>query len=189
MAKKDASNETEPQTIRDRLLDPAATFSSKEIYQVFETLAEDYGFYRDPKLPEPGQSIETMSMTVKGFEHLGALIVRPRTIRDSMVSLPGLVDKLLGDNMNPSRNATNNANLIAIAQHAIVSPPNLVDKLLQSGNPKDIAFFLNFANEYADWLDQKSKEADQKKSGTTSGSESASTSDTSEISSPQTLDG
>lgn len=173
-------------TLRDRLADQNERFAPSEIYALFEELAEQYGYYRSNQLPAKELRIETISMTVKGYEHLGVIVVRPRTVGDSMTTIPKLVDKILGDDFNPSQNTAFNANLIALAQCVIVSPPGFVDTLLESTNDEDLRFFLAFAQEYAEWMQGRTEEAAKKKSGRISGTESASTSDTNETSSSPT---
>ena len=168
--------------LRERLADSNERFSPNEIYELFEVLSEDYGFHRDPELPARGQKIETTSMTVPGFEHFGVLVVRPRTVRDSMVAIPSLVDRILGENFQPSQQSTFNAQLIALARTVIVAPIGIVDRILESDNDDDFRFFLAFGTEYGNWISDRTKAASEKKSGVTSGIESASTSGTGETS-------
>lgn len=154
---------------------------------------------------------ELATLVVDGFEHLGPITVRPRTVGDTMLKIPGLVDQLLGSNMNPSAQSRYNALMIAIAQHAIVYPDDLVDRVLASNDPRDLqaelpveepkpggpktfrtSFFEQFAKEYGDWCEGKVEEARLGNSGKGSkgtGKKSASTSETIEDSSPLTLVG
>lgn len=173
-------------SIQERLKDPKAKFSQSEIYQAFEELADQYGFYRDEKLPQK-QSVQTTSLVVTGFEDWGAIVVRPNTLKDSMVTVPNLTDYLLGDNLNPSQVSTRNAQLIALAKTVIVSPPDFVDRILASENVEDFKWFNAFFREYQAWMDSRNNEAKEKKP--TTGTKSASTSETSETSSPPTSDG
>lgn len=161
-------------SIRERLQDPNERFSPAELYQVFEVMAEQYGFHRDPNLPPKGAIAETTSMVVKGFESWGVVIVKPRTNRDSMLTIPSLIDRILDGNMTPSQNTTFNAQLIALARTVIVSPVDIVDRILESQNDDDLKFFMAFATEYAEWMNERAKEAKAKKSGETPGNTSAS---------------
>lgn len=155
--------------LSDRLSDPNERFSPQEIYSLFEELAEQYGFYRDPSLPPKGSAIETSSLTVTGFEHYGVLVVRPRTIRDSSIAIPSTADKILGDNFKPSQATAFNANLIALAMAVIVAPVHTVESVLNSSDDQDMGFFLAFATEYGQWMQERGKAIAQKKSGRTSG--------------------
>ncbi|MBD2019346.1 hypothetical protein H6F43_04000 [Leptolyngbya sp. FACHB-36] len=176
--------------LEERLQDPNDRFSSAEIYQLFELLAEQYGYHRSPELPPRNTIAETASLTVKGFEHLGVIVVRPRTMRDSMIVIPGLIDKLLGDNFQPSQSSAFNAGMIALASTVIVSPPSLVERVLKSTDDQDLNFFANFAQEYSNWLTARNKALHEKKSGAeTDGKKSSSTSDTDATSSPPTIAG
>lgn len=178
--------------ISEKLNDPDAVFSQQEIYAAFEELSDRYGFHRDPNLPPRNSIHETTSMTVDGFEHLGVLIVRPRTIRDSMTTIPSRVDAVLKDNFSPSQNTIYNATAIAMAETLIVSPPGIVETILNSTNIKDLGFFNAFAKQYQDWMESRIQEASEKKSGEAepeNGSGSASSSETEETSSQPTKDG
>lgn len=179
-------------TIAEKLNNPEATFTQAEIYEAFEELGDRYGFYRDDRLPPKGQVHETESLVVDGFEHLGVLVVRQRTIHDAMIGIPSRVDAILKDNFSPSQNTIYNATALAMAKELIVSPPGLVDDVLASTDSRNIGFFNAFAKEYQGWMDDKAEAARQKKSGadeTETGSEFASTSETAEISSQPTPDG
>lgn len=177
-------------TLRERLGNPDERFSSNDIYQLFELLGEDYGWHRDPRLPEKGQVQETASMTIPHFEDLGPLVVRPRTVRDGQIVIPSLVDRILADNLTPSQRTVFNAQLVALMQTVVVSPPGIVDQILNSdedylnrptgegGEAKSHSVFVSFASEYGKWMAQRAEEAREKKSGTTAvkedGKESAS---------------
>ncbi|NER79650.1 MAG: hypothetical protein F6K42_08720 [Leptolyngbya sp. SIO1D8] len=176
------------QDIETKLGNPDATFTQAEIYAAFELLAERYGFYRDQRLPERNSVQETTSMTVDGFEHLGVLIIRPRTLHDSMIDIPSLVDEMLKGNFYPSQNTIYNATAIAMAKSLIVSPPGLVERLLESTDSKDFQFFNEFGKQYQKWMNERVEAAREKKSGPDeeeSGISSASSSETTETSSPQ----
>lgn len=160
--------------LRDRLSDPNERFSPQEMYQLFELLAEEYGFHRDPNLPPKDQVVETSSLTVEGFEHLGVLVVRPRTVGDQMLNIPNKVDALLGPNMRPSQNTQINASLIALAQTVIISPVGFVDDLLKQANDTDLGFFIAFATEYKKWMDDRAGAVAKKKPGKTTGKERSS---------------
>jgi len=115
----------------------------------------------------------TATMTVDGFEHLGPIVVRPRTFRDSMMTIPFLVDQEINrvmvemgvDDIRPSEQTRYNAMMIAIARCVIVEPAGLVDELLESTTSTDFGFFGKFAEEYSAWMDGQSEEAQEKKSG------------------------
>lgn len=174
-------------SIGDRLNDPTATFTQSEIFAVFEEMAERYGFYRDQRLPERGSVQETTSMVVDGFEHLGVLVVRPRTNRDSMITIPSVVDRILGANMNPSPNTLYNATAIAMAEVLILSPPGFVEQILESSDVRDLNFFGAFAKQYGEWQNSLTEAARGKDSGTEEtddGPRSASPSATSTASPP-----
>lgn len=119
------------------------------------------------------ETTTTATVTVDGFEHLGAIVVRPRTFRDSMMTIPFLVDQEINrvmaemgvQDVNPSQQTRYNAMMIAIARCVIVEPQGLVDELLESTTSKDFGFFDKFAEEYTDWMDSQSEEAQEKKSG------------------------
>lgn len=118
-------------------------------------------------------------MTVDGFEHLGPIVVRPRTFRDSMSTIPLYVDLEINRAINemmaagveipqdyqPSQQSRYNAMMIAIARCVIVEPKGLVDGLLESTTSTDFRFFDKFAEEYTAWMDSQSEEAQEKKSG------------------------
>ncbi|MBT9160464.1 MAG: hypothetical protein DDT26_01750 [Dehalococcoidia bacterium] len=172
--------------IREKLQNPGATFSRDEMYAIFEELSEDYGFYRSKDLPQKDKRVETASLIVKGFEDLGPIVVRPMTVQDTLINLPSWIDKILGDNLDPSKRAYGSAATLAIARLVVVSPPNLVSDMLASENPNSVQFFYNFAEEYSAWREVRLEEVREKKSGAKSGTKSASSSETSETSSPQT---
>ncbi len=161
-------------SLHERLQDPDERFAPQEIYALFEQLAEEYGFHRDPNLPAKGSIAETTSLTLEGYEHLGVVVVRPRTIGDTMVSIPNLVDKLLGANLQPSQASSWNANLIALAKTVIVAPPRLVDSILESADDTNLGFFLAFATEYAKYMKARAEAVKQKKSGATTGNDASS---------------
>lgn len=163
--------------LRGRLQDANELFTREDVYQAFELLAEEYGFHRDERLPQRSQTVETASMTVAGFEHYPVLIVRPRTNRDSMITIPSLADRLLGDNMAPQSNSSTNAWVIATAKTVIVSPPGLVEEILNSTDPNAIKFLYAFAREYEKWMQDRSELSAQKKSGQPTGNERHSMSD------------
>lgn len=158
----------------ERLQDPNERFSSAEFHQIFEALSEKYGYYRDERLPSSARPVETASLTVTGYEDLGVLIVRPRTLRDQMLTIPNRVDVLLGRNMDPSQSTTINASMIALAETLIVQPPGFVEKLLESASDDDLGFFQAFAIEYVAWMDSRSEGASKKKRGKKSGKEPSS---------------
>jgi hypothetical protein len=162
--------------LRERLKDKEEIFTRDEIYAIFEELSEDYGFHRDPSLPKRSSAVETASLTVPGYDHLPMLVVRPRTNRDSMITIPSLADGILGENMKPSNFTLSNAYAVASAQTLIVSPVGLVDQILNSDRTEDIKFFGDFAREYDKWMASRMEAATQKKSGQTSGNEPVSTS-------------
>jgi hypothetical protein len=176
-------------TIAERLTDPNERFSSADLYEAFEALGSQYGWHRDPNLPKPGMPVQTASMTVPKFEHLGVLIVRPRTGRDTLITLPNLVDKLLGDNFVPSQKASFNVNLIALASTVIIAPVGIVEQILNSDDDTELKFFLAFAEEYSKWMQARAEEAKAKKFGRTTGNEPASPSDTLTDSPPLTTAG
>ena len=151
-------------------------------------------------------TLSTATMTVDGFEHLGPILVRSRTFRDSMQTIPMLVDLELNRSIRelkeggaeipadyePSQQSRYNALMIAIARCVIVDPKNLVDDLLSSTTASDYGFFGAFAEEYTDWMNGQSEEVQEKKSGRekkVSGKESASTSATDTDSPQLILDG
>ena len=171
-------------SIKERLLDTNERFAPAEMYQIFESLAEEYGFHRSKELPPKELNIETISIAIKGYEKFGVVVVRPRTNRDSMIVLPSLVDKILGDDFTPSQNTVFNANLIALARTMIVSPIGLCDRVLDSTDDEDLRFFIKFAEEYAEWMGARAEEVRKKKSGNPNMSESPSTSGIEETSSP-----
>lgn len=178
-------------TFAERLNDPSATFTTAEIYQAFEELAERFGFYRDQRLPERN-SVDTTTMIVDDFERLGPLIVRPKTNLDNLVTIPGEVDAILGGNMNPSQTSFWNATAIAIARVCIVSPPGVVETILKSTDIEDLQFFRAFAEQHQAWQDGLSEAARGKPSGTEprdDGKNSSSPSDSTTDSPPQTPDG
>ena len=179
-------------TIRERLSDPNERFSPQELYEAFEAIAPEYGYHRSSDLPPPnGAQVETASITIeekdkdgnvlRNFYHLApVVIVRPRTQRDSMIAIPSLVDRILADNLSPSPGVMLNAQVIALAQTVIVSPPGLVDRVLASSDDADMGFFMAFFQNYREWSEARSAELDRKKSGVKgkeTGSESVSTSE------------
>lgn len=176
-------------SIQDKLNDPKATFSLDEMFAVFEELSDTYGFHRSRELPPRDKRVETASLIVKEFEHLGPIIVRPMTVQDTLVNLPSWVDKILSDNLNPSQRAYNSAATLAIARLVIVSPPHLVADMLASEDPDSIRFFYNFATEYNEWREARLAEVSKKKSGTANGTKSVSSSETSATSSPPAKNG
>lgn len=173
--------------LQERLQDPTATFTQSEVFQAFENLAETYGYHRSPDLPQKEVVQETTSMVVDGYEHWGVLVIRPRTLRDSMITIPSVVDALLKDNMAPSQNTVYNATAIAMTKVLVVSPPGITNQVLESSSRKDLGFFNAFTKQYQEWMDAQTAEASEKKSGeveTASGTESASWSETDATSSP-----
>lgn len=171
-------------SIKERLLDPNERFAPAEMFSAFEAIAEEYGFHRSKELPPKELDIETISIAIKGYEKFGVVVVRPRTNRDSMITIPSLVDRILGDDFTPSQNTVFNANLIALARTMIVSPPGLCDRVLNSTDDEDLRFFISFAEEYAAWMGARAEEVRKKKSGNPSTIASPSTSVTGETSSP-----
>ncbi len=193
-------SQSDPIDLQERLQDPDEIFTVSEVYQLMEILAPEMGFYRDERLPKPG-TVRLFMLTVPGFEFLGALQVKLLTGHDQIKKL-NLRDKLLDDNFN-SRQGTNTFfDFIAEASLAIVSPPGLVDQLLNDPDPDMMAFFLAFYREYqlvvADnavnvrrkkYLEDQAAKAKREAKSEGDGNESASTSDTDETSSPPTPDG
>ncbi|MBT9316292.1 hypothetical protein [Leptothoe spongobia] len=135
------------------------------------------------------------TMTITHFEHLGSVTVRPRTNNDIMNAVPAETDRRLGNNMNPSMTTRYNAALQATMHIAVVSPPGLVDIILNSedvrdlrvevpiddsGDAKDtrvVNVFQQFSEEYDAWCADRISQASEKKSGqemTESGTESVS---------------
>ncbi|MEO0376206.1 MAG: hypothetical protein AAF329_16605 [Cyanobacteria bacterium P01_A01_bin.17] len=131
------------------------------------------------------------TMTITHFEHLGELIVRPRTNRDVMITIPAVTDRRLTWNMTPSLQSRYNASLLAVMEVAVVEPAGIVDIILDSLNPQDlrtevtaedgttrtINVFQTFSDEYEEWIAFQIDEASGKKSGTEmteSGTESVS---------------
>lgn len=118
-------------------------------------------------------------MTVDGFEHLGPIVVRPRTFRDSMSTIPLYIDLEINraikeavaagaempEDYQPSPQTRYNAMMIAIARCVIVEPEGLVNDLLDSTTSSDFGFFSKFAEEYTDWMDSQVEETQEKKSG------------------------
>lgn len=147
------------------------------------------------------------TMTVDGFEHLGVITVRPRTNMASAYVIPALQEKEIATAMRLMQeidpegfSAANdmgdqtrfNSLVVAVARYAIVEPKDVVDRILDSSDPKDFGFFVQFAQEYGAWMDSQTEEAQGKKSGTApkaSGKKSASLSATATDSPPLTLDG
>ncbi len=173
-------------SIKQRLLEPEATFTAKEMYHAFEALAEIYGYYRSPELPPKEQVVEITSLTLEKYAKFGVLVVRPRTMRDTLITIPSLIDKILGNDFTPSQNTSFNASLIALAKTVIVSPVGIVEQILNSTDENDLEFFLDFAVHYAEWMRQRTDEATKKNSGKTNLNESASSSETNETFSPPT---
>ncbi|MCD8487891.1 MAG: hypothetical protein LRZ84_14435 [Desertifilum sp.] len=175
--------------LQERLQNPDEIFTTAEVYQAFEALAEKYGYYRDNRLPSRDVIQNTTSILIPEWEHLGAILIRPQTLNDAMLVIPSLVDKLLGTNLEPSRNTVFNASVIALAQTVIVSPPNLVEDILSSNDPRDLNFFIAFASEYKRWTDVQLEESKLKKFGKRSGNAPSSMSGNSTGSSQQTPGG
>jgi hypothetical protein len=129
-------------------------------------------------------------ITVSGYEKWGEIGVRARTVADSMLKIPARTEALLGTNVESAKNrAYYAASIVAIAEHAIVSPPDLVQKVMASSDPKDVTFFYQFNEEYAKLNEDFIKHVKQKKSGETTGGESVSSLEIDEDSSQMTLDG
>lgn len=176
--------------LNERLQNPEEIFTTAEVYQAFEELSQKYGYYRDERLPSREVMVNaTTSFIIPGWEHLGAIIIRPQNLQDVMINVPSLVDKLLGSNLEPSRNSVFNASVIALAKTVIVSPPNFVEDILTSNDPQDLNFFIVFAQEYKRWADIQLAESKLKKFGKRSGNAPSSTSESSTASSPLTRDG
>jgi hypothetical protein len=169
-------------TLQERLRDPDERFSPAEMHQVFESLAEEYGFHRDPRMQPKEAIAETASLVIPHFEDLGPVIVRPRTVGDFMHGIPSRVDRILSDNYSPSQNSAFNAGCVAIAQTVIVSPPTLIDDILKADaelyiREEDGAtynFFWEFQKEYQAWSDDRAEAIKAKKSGKTPGKKPAS---------------
>jgi hypothetical protein len=170
--------------LRERLKDPSDRFSRDDIYKLFELLAEDYGFHRDPRLPAQLTAVETASIVVPHFEDLGPIVVRPSTVGDSMIRIPSLVDRILKDNFEPSQNSAYNASCVALAQAVVIAPVGIIDTILSADATLYIRatedgkglynFFWEFSREYQAWIEHRAEEAKAKKLGTTSGKEPAS---------------
>jgi hypothetical protein len=82
--------------------------------------------------------------------------------------------------------------MIAIARCVIVEPKGLVDELLESTTASEFGFFSKFAEEYSDWMDAQTEEAQEKKSGRgqrANGRKSVSSSENDTTSPPLTLAG
>lgn len=134
--------------------------------------------------------METAIITVDGYEKWGEITVKPRTVADNMLHIPAEVDRLLQGNPQSSNSRVqNSAYAIATAKFAIVEPADLVEQVLRSTDPNDMAFFWAFMREYDTMNQDFLKSAETKKSGRTTGKKSASPSDTTETSSLLTLDG
>ena len=151
--------------------------------------------------------IQTETMTVDGFEYLGVITVRPRTNAASAYVIPALHDReisaamqalsevdgeALGADVNLGNQVRYNTLLIAVARYAIVEPKGLIDQILEDSDSKKFDFFIRFAQEYGAWMESRSEEAQEKKSGTgrkVSGKRSASSSEIVTDSLPLTLAG
>lgn len=144
--------------------------------------------------------MEHVTMTVTGFERLGPLVVKTRSYKDSMFTIPALQDQYLNntlreleiEDINVGDQLRYNALLVAIAQAVIVEPVGFVEQLLQSTNSDDFRFFGAFAEEYSAWMDGKVGDAQSKKSGkeqTEAGKKSVTSSEATTDSSQLTLAG
>lgn len=189
MAEKSTPETEAPKSLAERLNDPTEIFTQAEVFSLFEELSAKYGYYRDKKLPPPEKIKSAIAaMTVDGYEHFGVLLVKPLTQRDQVIGIPSLMDKELAatDNLNPGAASYRGAQVLAYARAAIVSPPDLVDEILDSEDPRDANFFFAFNQQHNAWQLDLTKEAAEKKSGPATkatGSESASSSAIAETSS------
>jgi hypothetical protein len=185
--------QSDPIDLQERLQDPDEIFTLAEVHQAFDLLGPDYGWRRDDRLPSLG-TVRTFSLTVPGFEYLGVIFVKLITGQDRLITIPNLRDKALGDNFNPSQMSLVYAETLAQASCAIVSPPGLVEDLLNDEDPEAVAFFFAFSKEYKALVNEHAASLREKKSlrvrqNSPDGNEFASTSDTDATSSPPTPDG
>lgn len=126
-------------------------------------------------------------ITVSGFEKWGEIGVRGRTVADSMLKIPARTEALLGANVDSAKGrAYYAASVVAIAEHAIVSPEGLVQDVMRSSDPEDVNFFYAFATEYAELNKDFISHVQKKKSGATTLKEPVSSSETEEDSSQTT---
>jgi hypothetical protein len=188
-------SQSDPIELQDRLSDQDEIFTLPEVYQAVELLAPEMGFSRGEQLPKPG-TVRLFMLTVPGFEFLGVLSVKLLTGHDQIKKL-NLRDKLLDDNFDSRQNTNTYFEFIAEASLAIVSPPGLVDDVLNDTDPDMMNFFLAFYKEYRALVAQNAENIRKKKylemkakaASSPDGSASASTSETVETSSPPTQDG
>ena len=174
-----------------RLQDPEELFTAQDLYAAFNAIAAQMGWQRSPEFQPLEPSVETATLVVEGkrrdlktgkpvinpetdqpyidrvYEHLApVIVVRARTIKDTKITIPSLMDEILGSNLNPSNRTLSNAGLIALAKAVIVSPPNLVDQVCASSDDADLLFFEDFFACFNEWLSYRSEEVSKKKSGT-----------------------
>lgn len=103
---------------------------------------------------------------MRTYEHLApVVIVRARTVRDTKINIPNIVDQVLAGNLAPTNRTLSNATMVAIAKTVIVIPGDLVDRVLDSSSDADLLFFDDFYRSYLDWLNYKKNEVSTKKSG------------------------
>lgn len=170
--------------LEEKFLDPEAVFSQTELYQAVELIAPQLGFERPGIDPLPPQAIaKTTALTIPGYEHIGVMLVRERTVQDVQVNVPSLMDKLLGNNLAPSLATYSSVARIALAKIVIVSPVNLVQQILDSTDARNMKFFLDFDVEYGKWMKALADEIAKKNSGMTNGNALNSSSETEETSS------
>ena len=139
------------------------------------------------------EASEAATITISGFEKWGPIVVRPKTVRDDNLRIPGLMERLLVGEDEPGARVLNNAWFISQATFAIVEPDDLVERVLDSPDPADAGFFYAFNKEYQAWLTARLENAQGKEPGEgvtkAGGKSSVSSSETDETSSQQTIAG
>lgn len=184
------------QELRNKLDDANEIFTLAEVYAAVDELAPFNGWQRDGYKP-PSATVQTYQILVDNFEHYGIITVKLLSVMEQRIVVPNDRDYYLTLNSSGGflskealQEAYTNCHIVAMLKSAIVSPPGLVEKILQNPACEDgYEFLIALYREYdvmIGALAQESKKkrlsrAVQKTSG--DGSESASTSGTGEISS------
>lgn len=188
--------------LSNKLDDPNEIFTLAEVYAAVDELAPLNGWRRDGYKP-PAATVQTYQILVDNFEHYGIITVKLLSVMEQRIVVPNDRDYYLTLNSSGGflskealQEAYTNCTIVATLKSAIVSPPGLVNKILQDPASEDgYEFLIALYREYdlmIGALAQESKKkrlsrAVQKTSG--DGSEFASTSGTGEISSPPVPNG
>ncbi len=188
--------------LRNKLDDANEIFTLAEVYAAVDELAPFNGWRREDYKP-PAATVQTYQILVDNFEHYGVITVKLLSVMEQRIVVPNDRDYYLTLNSSGRflskealQEAYTNCHIVAMLKSAIVSPPGLVEKILQDPASDDgYEFLIALYREYDVMIGELAQESKKKRRSLETqtmsgdGSVSVSTSATGEISSPQVPNG